>query len=157
MLRWQNTPSYTAECCLPKSQAGRSGRLLKSAYLERYGIPARMFNALRVSLEGKISSVQEQQKLGADSLQRRIARADRQVSDAAERGRGDQVHQKRRRLANLKSRLVALHGAGSGFASGPSGCGGSNMTWGPTATPAGMAQGLAGGPERRVLRAGQQG
>ena len=88
--------------------AGRSGRLLKSAYLERYGIPARMFNALRVSLEGKISSVQEQQKLGADSLQRRIARADRQVSDAAERGRGDQVHQKRRRLANLKSRLVAL-------------------------------------------------
>ena len=88
--------------------AGRSGRLLKSAYLERYGIPARMFNALRVSLEGKISSVQEQQKLGADSLQRRIARADRQISDAAERGRPDQVHQKKRRLANLKSRLVAL-------------------------------------------------
>ena len=88
--------------------AGRSGRLLKSAYLERYGIPARMFNGVRVSLEGKISSVQEQQKLGADSLKRRIARADRQISDAAERGRPDQVHQKKRRLANLKSRLVAL-------------------------------------------------
>ena len=40
--------------------------------------------------------------------QRRIARAQRQVSDAAERGRWDQVHQKKRRLANLRSQLVGL-------------------------------------------------
>ena len=33
--------------------AGRSAVLLKSTYLERYGIPARMFNAVRVSLQGK--------------------------------------------------------------------------------------------------------
>ena len=31
--------------------ADRSATSLKSAYLERYGIPARMFNAVRVSLE----------------------------------------------------------------------------------------------------------
>ena len=43
-----------------------------------------------------------------DDLQRRIARAERQVSDAAERGRLDQVHQKKRRLANLRHRLAAL-------------------------------------------------
>ena len=67
-----------------------------------------MFNGVRVSLEGKVASVRESQRLQQDSLQRRIARAERQVSDAAERGRLDQVHQKKRRLANLRHRLVGL-------------------------------------------------
>ena len=88
--------------------AGRPATSLKSVYLQRYGIPARMFNAVRVLLEGKVASVREQQKLRLDDLQRRIARAERQVSDAAERGRLDQVHQKKRRLANLESRLAGL-------------------------------------------------
>ena len=81
---------------------------MKSEYLKRYGIPARMFNAVRVSLEGKIASVKEQQKLQLDSLGRRIARSQRQIADAAEHGRWDQVHQKRRRLATLQTRLAAL-------------------------------------------------
>ena len=88
--------------------AGRSAASLKSEYLRRYGIPARMFNAVRVSLEGKVSSVREQQKLQLDGLQRRLARAERQIADAAEHGRLDQVHQKRRRLADLRHRLSAL-------------------------------------------------
>ena len=88
--------------------AGRSTTSLKSAYLERYGIPARMFNGVRVSLDGKVASVREQQKLRGDALGRRIARAERQVSDAAEGGRLDQVHHKKRRLANLRHRLSAL-------------------------------------------------
>ena len=88
--------------------AGRSAASLKNAYLERYGIPARLFNGLRESLEGKVASVRESQRLRQDSLQRRIARAQRQVSDAAERGRWDQVHQKKRRLANLGHRLAGL-------------------------------------------------
>ena len=88
--------------------AGWSATELKSEYLKRYGIPARMFNGVRVSLEGKVASVKEQQKLQLNSLGRRTARAEGQVADAAERGRWDQVHQKRRRLANLQSRLAAL-------------------------------------------------
>ena len=88
--------------------AGRSAVSLKSDYIREHGIPARMFNGVRVSLDGKVSAVQESQRLQQDSLQRRIARAQRQVSDAAERGRWDQVHQKKRRLANLRSRLVGL-------------------------------------------------
>ena len=67
-----------------------------------------MFNGVRVSLEGKIASVREQQKLRVDSLDRRIARAQRQIADAAEHGRWQQVHQKRRRLATLQSRRAAL-------------------------------------------------
>ena len=88
--------------------AGRSAPAMKSEYLQRYGIPARMFNAVRVSLDGKVASVREQQKRRLDALQRRIARAERQISHAAERGRHDQVHQKNRRLVNLRCRLAAL-------------------------------------------------
>ena len=88
--------------------AGRSATELKSMYLQRHGIPARMFNGVRVLLEGKVASVKEQQKLRLDDTQRRIARAERRVSDAAERGRLDQVHQKKRRLTNLRHKLAAL-------------------------------------------------
>ena len=91
-----------------EAAAGRSATSLKSEYLKRYGIPARMFNGVRVSLEGKIASVREQQKLRADSLGRRIARALAQIDGAAGHGRWQQVHQKRRRLASLQSRLAAL-------------------------------------------------
>ena len=87
--------------------AGQSSSL-KSEYLQRYGIPARMFNGVRVSLEGKVASVREQQKLRLDALQRLIDRAQRQIADAAERGRWDQVHQKRRRLIDLRHTLTAL-------------------------------------------------
>ena len=88
--------------------AGRSTTSLKSAYLERYRIPARMFNGVRVSLDGKSASVREQQKLRLGDLKRRIARAEEQIADAAEHGRLDQVHHKKRRLANLRHRLSAL-------------------------------------------------
>ena len=88
--------------------AGRPAASLKNTYLGQYGIPARMFNGVRVSLEGKVASVKEQQKLRGDDLRRRIARAERQISAAAERDRWDQVHQKKRRLAHLKIRLDAL-------------------------------------------------
>ena len=88
--------------------AGKLPASLKKVYLERYGIPARMFNGLRVSLEGKVSSVRETMVLRRDSLQRRIGRAELEIAKAVERGRLNQVHHKRRRLANLKSRLAGL-------------------------------------------------
>ena len=88
--------------------AGQSAAALKSEYLQRYGIPARMFNGVRISLDGKMASVKEQQKLQVESLGRRIARAERQVTGAAERCRWDQVHQKQRRRYNLRYRLAAL-------------------------------------------------
>ena len=75
--------------------AGRSAGPLKSEYLKRYGIPARVFNGVRVSLEGKVASMREQQKLRLDSLGRRVARAEGQIADAAHRGRWDRVHRKR--------------------------------------------------------------
>ena len=88
--------------------ADRSAASLKSDYIREHGIPARMFNAVRVSLDGKVSSVRAAQRLRQDSFRRRIDRAERQVAGAEEQGRWQQVHQKRRRLANLRSRLAGL-------------------------------------------------
>ena len=88
--------------------AGRLATSLKSEYLKRYGIPARIFNGVRVSLEGKVASVKEQQKLRVDGLGRRIVRAEAQIADATEGGRWDQVHHKRRRLATLQSKRAEL-------------------------------------------------
>ena len=91
-----------------KMAAGYSAALLKSAYLKRYGISARFFNAVRISLQGKVASVREGRKLRLDDLQRRIARAKRQIAKAEERGRPDQAHHKRRRLVTLVYRLMVL-------------------------------------------------
>ena len=88
--------------------AGRSAAPLKSDYIREHGIPARLFNAVRVSLEGKVSAVRAAQRLRVDSLERRIAQGERQVAQAEEQGRWQQVHEKRRRLANLRSRLAGL-------------------------------------------------
>ena len=84
--------------------------MLKREYIKEHGIPARMFNAVRVSLDGKVSAVRVSQQLRQDSLRRRIDRAEQQVAKAEEQGRWQQVHQKRRRLANLKSRRAGLEG-----------------------------------------------
>ena len=88
--------------------AGRPAASLKGECLGRYRIPARMFNAIRVSLEGKVASVREQQLLRRDELARRIVRAQVQIAQAGDGVRPEWLHQKRRRLGNLKSRLERL-------------------------------------------------
>ena len=88
--------------------AGRSAVSKKSEYIEEHGIPARMFNAVRVSLEGKVSAVRESQLLQLDSLRRRVSREGKQVDKAEKECQWWQVHGKRRRLANLKFRLSGL-------------------------------------------------
>ena len=88
--------------------AGRSAASMKGEYLGRYGIPARMFNGVRASLEGKISSVKGAMELRRDELQRRIARAQGQIAQAGDGARPDWLHQKRRRLGNLKGKLEKL-------------------------------------------------
>ena len=88
--------------------AGRSAVLKKSEYIEKHGIPARMFNAVRITLEGKVSVVRESQLLQLDSLRRRVSRAEKQVLEAEQGCQWRQVHGKRRRLANLKFRRSGL-------------------------------------------------
>ena len=65
--------------------AGSSATSLTTTYVKRYGIPSRMFNAVRVSL------VWEPQQLRQDSRRRRIARTEREVGKLVEQGRWQQV------------------------------------------------------------------
>ena len=88
--------------------AGVSLPSLKSEYLLAHRIPARMFNGLRILLEGKISAAREGQSRQLESLGRRISRAEKQIAGALERGKLDVVHHKKRRLENLCHRLDAL-------------------------------------------------
>ena len=78
---------------------------LKSDYIRRYGIPARMFNAIRVTLEGRMSAASESQKLHLQALEGLIARAEKQLGALVGRSTPQKLHQKRRRLANLKHRM----------------------------------------------------
>ena len=84
--------------------AGHSSASLKSDYIRRYGVPARMFNAIRVILEGRMSAARESQKLHRQTLEGLIARAEKQHGALVGRATPQKLHQKRRRLANLKHR-----------------------------------------------------
>ena len=64
-----------------------------------------MFNAIRVTLEGRMSAANESQKLHRQTLEGLIARADKQLVALVGRAMPQKLHQKRRRLANLKHRL----------------------------------------------------
>ena len=107
-LRWIRVYGQVQRKLFAEVAAGRSGAPLKSDYIREYGIPARLFNGVRVSLEGKVLAVRAAQRLRVDGLERRIAQAERQVAKAEEQGRWQQVHQKRRRLGNLKFWLAGL-------------------------------------------------
>ena len=85
--------------------AGHSSASLKSDYIRRYGVPARMFNAIRVTLEGRMSAASESQKLHRQTLEGLIARAEKQLGALVGRAPPQKFHQKRRRLANLKHRM----------------------------------------------------
>ena len=90
--------------------AGQAESALKSEYISRHGIPARMFNALRVTLEGRMSSARESQKLHRQTLEGLISRAEKQLSSLAGRATSHKIHQKRRRLENLKRRVSRVEG-----------------------------------------------
>ena len=100
-------PSCSASCsdgCSQTYAPGTLRRPLKSDYIRRYGIPARMFNAIGVTLEGRMSAASESQKLHRQTLEGLIARAEKQLVALVGRATPQKLHQKRRRIANLKHR-----------------------------------------------------
>ena len=88
--------------------AGVSLTSLKNSFLIRYQIPGRMFNSIRVSLEGKISAVRESMDRHIESLKTRIKRAEAQIAAAIELGNLNTAHQKKRRLSILARRLASV-------------------------------------------------
>ena len=91
-----------------RSAASRSAASMKRGCVREYGIPARMFNAVRVSLERKVSGARESQLLHAETLKGLVRRAGRELASAGKKGDRRRVYQKTRRLDNLRSRLAGV-------------------------------------------------
>ena len=94
--------------------SGRSAESMKSGSVREYTIPARMFNAARVSLEGKVSAARESQLLHAETLKGLVRRAGRELASAGKKDDWHRVHQKMRRLDNLRSRLARVEADAAG-------------------------------------------
>jgi IS605 OrfB family transposase len=89
-------------------QRGESCAALKSTYLVAHAIPARLFNAARIAVEGKIKSVQELQVARVESLKRRIRKARKVIARLEKQQDWPRLHQKKRRLAYLETKLAHL-------------------------------------------------
>jgi IS605 OrfB family transposase len=88
---------------------GHTPHTVKSAYLIKYGITARQFNAIRVKVEGKIASIKELRKMEISDLQERIEALERKISRLQKKPLlRFLVHQKKRRLHTLQERLKRL-------------------------------------------------
>lgn len=82
---------------------------LKREFLPKFGITARQFNAVRVGLEGKIDSIKARRPELIAELQGRIKQATKVVAKLALRPtQAAKLHQKKRRLHILQTKLVAM-------------------------------------------------
>ena len=88
--------------------AGEPFMALKRGYLVHHGISSRLFNSVKVSLEGKVKAVQATRKLRIDDLKRRLAKADKTLAKLEKKGLSFEVHHKRRRSETLRRRLRVL-------------------------------------------------
>ena len=83
--------------------AGRSLPMLKRSWIAEHRIPARLFNSLRVSVEGKVRAVRASMQRERDRLERAIGRAERVVLNLESQDDSRfRVHHKRRRLFSLR-------------------------------------------------------
>ena len=91
---------------------------LKNEYLKRFGITARQFNAIRVSLDGKTDSVKERRTGLIDEAKTRLKKAQatlkklgtapKSETPEARVKRLDKLHQKTRRAVTMAARLESM-------------------------------------------------
>lgn len=88
---------------------GKTVGELKAPYLIKYGMTARQFNAVRTQVEGKIASIKELRKGQLQETKNRK----KSLIDTIEKlekknGKAFQIHQKRRRLAKIESKILSI-------------------------------------------------
>lgn len=90
-------------------RAGSTVNDLKRAFLPRFGLTARQFNAIRVGLDGKIASIKERRPEMISEMEARIKKAGKVIAKLEKRVQeSNKLHQKKRRLAALQARCKAL-------------------------------------------------
>ena len=101
--------SHIEHCLLADISKGKTPGQLKSSYLIEHGITARHFNAIRVKLEGKITSLKELRKTQILDLKEQIKTLEAKIAKLEKKFWGSlRVHQKKRRLHRLKQKLENL-------------------------------------------------
>ncbi len=99
----------TERILFAETQTGIKATALKHEYRHRFGITARQFNAIRIGLEGKVSSIKEQQTQLISDTEIRIRKAGKLAARLERTQPGsNKLHQKKRRLARLFERLKAM-------------------------------------------------
>lgn len=78
---------------------------LKSSYILKYQITARHFNACRISLQGKIASIQERRKIQIQELSEKIASLEKKLPKIK---KAEVVHQKKRSLHKMHQKKAHL-------------------------------------------------
>ncbi|NGX30177.1 MAG: hypothetical protein KR126chlam4_01355 [Candidatus Anoxychlamydiales bacterium] len=78
---------------------------LKKEYIKKYKITARQFNSCRLEVEGKIKSYNELRKNRISSLKQKIKFLEKKIPKYKNLKK---IHQKKRRLFNLKTKLQNL-------------------------------------------------
>lgn len=90
-------------------QAGGTVNDLKRAFLPKFSITARQFNAVRVGLEGKIDSIKARRPELIAELQTRIKKAQKVAAVLLLRPtQAAKLHQKKRRLHILQTKLASM-------------------------------------------------
>ncbi len=105
LLAYAERAGRAERALFARLQAGEPLAPLKRAFLVRFGLTARQFNALAAGVYGKIASVRQRRLRLIGSLERRIARAQQVLAKIPTQT--NTRHQKRRRLARLQQRLAA--------------------------------------------------
>jgi IS605 OrfB family transposase len=86
--------------------AGKNSSDLKSSFLIRFEITARQYNACRVQVEGKIASIKKLRAGQIVEAEQRIDGLEKKIEKLVKRkGDARNIHQKKRRLFHLKSKL----------------------------------------------------
>jgi IS605 OrfB family transposase len=89
--------------------AGKLAAALKSEYLKKYQITARHFNAIRVQIEGKISSIKERQTQLIVETEHKIKDVQKTIQKLTKKNYyPNKLHQKKRLLFNLQNKQQQL-------------------------------------------------
>lgn len=89
--------------------AGGDSSKLKSGFQKKFGITARQYNAVAISLKGKIASIRERRGGQIKEAETRLAKANKVIARLEARCPGtNKVHQKKRRLGTMQSRLAGM-------------------------------------------------
>ncbi len=106
LIAYADLYGRTERTLFARLRAGEPLVALKRAFLVRFGLTARQFNALAATVQGKMASIKKRRPALIASLERRINRA-KAVLAKIPRGT-NQYHQKRRRVVSLEQRFRAL-------------------------------------------------